>query len=230
MANVMSNPGTVVLEKLSDEIISKYNCRKPKDHSSLKLAMECYSTNLKVSLLKLSPSKIGATIKETESDSDDEVIISKRPVSPQTSEDTMEESLFKYLNDDEEIILKEPKLELSPLSVSLTSKRSRSTSPASSYSSSQSKIENFQDRKRLRKTSVSPIPSNRQVLTTRFESNKNSATDEKNNSLESDKKAALKNQLQNGSSTSKTASDSGRQTRRKIGPASKLKKREISQK
>ena len=226
MANVMSNPGTVVLEKLSDEIISKYNCRKPKDHSSLKLAMECYSTNLKVSLLKLSPSKIGETIKETESDSDDEVIISKRPTSPQTSEDTMEESLFKYLNDDDEIILKEPKLELSPLSVSLTSKRSRSTSPASSYSSSQSKIENFQDRKRLRKTSVSPIPSNRQVLTTRFESNKNSATDEKN-SLESDKKAALKN-LQNGS-TSKTASDSGRQTRRKIGPASK-QKREISQK
>ena len=230
MANVMSNPGTVVLEKLSDEIISKYNCKKPKDHSSLKLAMECYSTNLKVSLLKLSPSKIGATsIKETtESDSDDEVIISKRPPSPQTSEDTMEESLFKYLNDDEEIILKEPKLELSPLSVSLTSKRSRSTSPASSYSSSQSKIENFQDRKRLRKSSVSPIPSNRQVLTTRFESNKNSATDEKNtNSLESDKKV-LKN-LQNGSSTSKTPTESGRQTRRKIGPASK-QKREISQK
>ena len=230
----------VFVKKLSEEEID-HHLRAAQEASKNigEMALECADKKTEVSLPKLPPS-IGETEVNIDDDADYKEVIFNQTNNKVPVKDLEEDEKSDYNQDESNGVNEEP----IRIKISLTNfkKRSRSSSPASSNGSSDqsSKTENLEaKRSRQSSSSVSPILSNRHILSTRFETNEKSSTAElkepNGNTTEDESMKTIDPVLENIDHKKvqnlqkklgpidEESLHSGRRSRRRVGPASKQK-------
>ena len=230
----------VLVKKITDEEIDQHLQAAQEASKNIgEMALECVDKKMEVSLPKLPPS-IGETEVNIDDDADYKEVIFNQTNNKVPVKDLEEDEKSDYNQDESNGVNEEP----IRIKISLTNfkKRSRSSSPASSNGSSDqsSKTENLEaKRSRQSSSSVSPILSNRHILSTRFETNERSSTTElkepNGNTTEDESMKTIdpvlehidhkkvQNLQKKLGPIDEEPLHSGRRSRRRVGPASKQK-------